>query len=171
MSYETGVVRMERPHVGWPRQLVALAAFLLLCYGAAWLGQIATTPNIPTWYAGLAKPGFSPPNAVFPIVWGILYTAMAVAAWLVWREPDAGRTQALAAFAVQLALNVAWSWAFFGARSPGLGLVVIVLVFLAIAVTTLLFLPVNRFAALLMLPYLAWVGFATVLNLAIFWLN
>lgn len=157
---------------GLPAQIVALVLFVALCYGAAYLGQLATTPNIPTWYAGLEKPWFNPPNVVFPIAWGILYTVMAVAAWLVWREPGSQpRTAGLLAFAVQLVLNVGWSWAFFGSQSPVLGLVVIVPLLAAIGVTTVLFWRVSRTAAVLMVPYFAWVCFATVLNIAILSLN
>ncbi|HMN85836.1 MAG TPA: tryptophan-rich sensory protein [Bauldia sp.] len=155
----------------WP-DLAVLAGFLLLCYGAAFLGQIATGPAIPTWYAGLAKPPLNPPNAVFPVVWTALYTLMAVAAWLVWQVRTAPmRGAALAAFLVQLALNVAWSFAFFGERSPGLGLVVVVPLLAAIAVTTWLFGRVRPLAGRLMVPYLLWVSFATYLNAGVFALN
>ncbi len=160
----------DRPPL-WP-QALAFVLFLALCYGAAYLGQLATTPNIPTWYAGLEKPWFNPPNLVFPIAWGILYATMAVAAWLVWRTPvSRSRTVALFAFAIQLALNVAWSWGFFGLQNPLLGLVVIVPLLTAIAWTLIAFWRVTRPAGILMSPYLAWVAFATVLNVAIYSLN
>ncbi|MEQ8694948.1 MAG: TspO/MBR family protein [Bauldia litoralis] len=160
------------PSTGLAAQVLALVLFLLLCYGAAFLGQQATAPNIPTWYAGLEKPWFNPPNAVFPIAWGILYTLMAVAAWLVWRRPASDRRmKALVAFGVQLVLNVAWSWAFFGLQNPLLGLVVIVPLLLAIAWMLSTFRSVSPLAALLTVPYLAWVAFATLLNAAIFFLN
>jgi tryptophan-rich sensory protein len=154
-------------------QVVALALFLAVCFIAAWLGSIATLPSIPTWYAGLAKPSFTPSNQAFPIVWGILYTLMAIAAWLVWRadRPVEERWAALTPFAIQLVLNVLWSWAFFGVQSPLLGLIVIVLLLLAILWTILTFRDLSGLAALLLVPYLAWVAFAAFLNFAIYRLN
>lgn len=153
-------------------QIVALIVFVAICFAAAYVGQLATTPNIPTWYAGLQKPWFNPPNAVFPIAWGILYTLMAVAAWLVWREPASRpRSRGLLAFVVQLALNVAWSWGFFGAQSPLLGLLIIVPLVAAILWMVVVYFQVSRLGGVLMLPYLAWVCFATVLNIAILTLN
>lgn len=153
-------------------QGLAFVGLLAICYAAAYLGQLATTPNIPTWYASLEKPWFNPPNAVFPVVWGILYTLMAVAAWLVWRaQPSHPRTIGLIAFGIQLVLNVAWSWTFFGAQSPTGGLAVIVLLLAAITWTIASFRRVTPGAGWIMLPYLAWVGFATILNIAIVALN
>jgi translocator protein len=159
------------------RDILGLVVFAVLCLAAGGLGSIATTPNIATWYAGLAKPVFNPPNAVFPVVWTLLYLLMAVSGWLVWRTrfngPDAaGRgTRALVPFGIQLILNIGWSFAFFGAHNPLAGLVVIGLLILAIAWTIAAFLPLSRVAAFLLVPYLAWVGFATLLNGAIYALN
>jgi len=164
--------RRDHSDRGMPIQIFALALLLAACYGAAFLGQLATTPNIPTWYAGLAKPAFNPPNAVFPVAWGILYTVMAVAAWLVWRTPPSRmRTIGLSLFAAQLALNVAWSWAFFGGHSPLGGLIVIVPLLAAIAWTIIAFWRTSRPAAWLMAPYFLWVCFATLLNASILTLN
>ena len=164
--------RRDHSDKGTPIQILALVLFLAACYGAAFLGQLATTPNVPTWYAGLAKPAFNPPNAVFPVVWGILYTVMAVAAWLVWRTPPSRmRTIGLSVFAAQLALNAAWSWAFFGAHSPLGGLIVIILLIAAIAWTIAAFWRTSRVAAWLMAPYLGWVSFASLLNASILVLN
>jgi tryptophan-rich sensory protein len=121
----------------------------------------------------LAKPFFTPPSAIFPIVWTLLYLMMAVAAWLVWRQQRlAGeRRMAFAAFLVQLALNVSWSWAFFGARSPGAGLIVILLLLAAIGWTIVAFWQVSRVAAWMLAPYACWVVFATLLNGAIYLMN
>lgn len=151
-------------------ELIVLVAIPLL---AGWIGSLATMPNIPTWYAGLAKPAFTPPGTVFPIVWTILYVLMGVAAWLVWRAPAPAdlRRAGLAAWIVQLVLNVLWSFAFFGAHSPLAGMIVIVVLLAAIVVTILAFRRVSGWAAVLMLPYLAWVCFASVLNAAILALN
>jgi benzodiazapine receptor len=153
--------------------IAVLAVFVAITLIAGWIGSLATAPNIPTWYAGLAKPSFNPPNAVFPVVWTILYVIMAVAAWLVWRAPadESRRRIALAAWFVQLALNVSWSFAFFGARSPLAGLIVIVVLLAAIVVTILAFRRVSGTAALLLVPYLAWVALATLLNASILSLN
>jgi tryptophan-rich sensory protein len=160
------------------RQFGALVAFIILCLFAGWLGTLATTPNIATWYAALEKPSFTPPDGVFPVAWGILYLLMALAAWLVWRAPyrdaavaPAARWRALAPFFVQLVLNVLWSFAFFGAHSPLLGLVVIVLLIAAICWTIARFWPISGASAVLLVPYLAWVCFATALNAAILALN
>jgi tryptophan-rich sensory protein len=150
------------------QDLAALGAFLVLSALAGGLGSIATTPNIPTWYAGLEKPWFNPPNAVFPIVWTLLYLMIAISGWLAWRA-HAGRR--LLPFFVQIALNVAWSFVFFAGHSPAAGLVVVAALWLSIAWTIMSFWPVSRAASWLLVPYLAWVSFASLLNGAIFALN
>ncbi len=149
----------------------ALGAFLVLAALAGGLGSLATTPSIPTWYAGLAKPWFNPPNVVFPVVWTALYVLIAIAGWLAWRAGSPGGTGTLVPYFVQFALNVAWSFAFFGGHSPIAGLVVIALLAIAIVWTIFAFWTISRPAALLLLPYLLWVAFASVLNLAIYALN
>ncbi len=157
-----------------PATLVALVVSLAVCFGAAAIGSALTFPQLAGWYAGLEKPSFNPPNGVFGPVWSILYVLMAVAAWRVWR---AGRRSgrpvaaALALFGLQLLLNVVWSATFFGLENPGLGLAVIVALFLAIVATMLAFRQHDRVGTWLLAPYLAWVAFATVLNAAIWWLN
>jgi tryptophan-rich sensory protein len=115
------------------------------------------------------RPWFFPPTIAFPVVWTLLFTLMGVALYLVWRaEADARDTRlALGAFAAQFALNLAWTPAFFGLQRPGLGLVIIVLLWVAIVGTIVAFDRVDRRAALLLMPYLAWVSFAAVLNYAI----
>lgn len=155
------------------RQAAGLVGFLVLSFAAAGLGSLATMPSIPTWYAGLEKPFFTPPNEVFPIVWTILYAVMGIAAWLVWRKDAirSDRKNALTAFAVQLALNVAWSFVFFGLHSTLGGVAVIVLLLIALLWTIGAFRVVSPPAAALMVPYLAWVTFATALNTGIYVLN
>ncbi len=150
---------------------VVLAAFLLLCLSAGWIGSLATIPNIPTWYAGLEKPAFNPPNWVFGPVWTILYIMMGISGWLVWKAPDRVSSRPFIPFAIQLALNLAWSFAFFGAQNPLLGLVVIIPMWICIVWTIVVFWPISRAAALLLAPYLAWVSFATLLNASILALN
>jgi tryptophan-rich sensory protein len=154
------------------RSIIALVILLAACFAASAIGGALTTPNL-DWYATLTKPGFAPPNSVFPIVWTILYVMMAVAAWLVWREPgDAGdKKTALIWFGIQLAMNVLWSFAFFFLQRPDYGFGVIMALLVAIVITIVLFARLSRTAALLLVPYLLWVCFATGLNFTIWVLN
>lgn len=150
-----------------------LAGCILACEAAGLLGSIATVGSIPTWYAALAKPAFAPPNWVFAPVWTLLYAMMGAALYLVlrqgWQRPAV--REGATAFGVQLGLNVLWSFLFFGLHSPLLAFFGIVLLGLAIAWTIRSFYAVSRPAAGLLVPYLAWVSFATVLNFAIWQLN
>jgi benzodiazapine receptor len=126
------------------------------------------------WYASLAKPAWTPPTWVFGPAWTILYAMMAVAAWRLWRRlgarPHESR-RALVLFAVQLALNLSWTPVFFGMQRPDLALVVILVLWLAIAATIVAAWKACKTAAALLVPYLAWVTFATALNAAIWRLN
>lgn len=154
------------------RDLLVLLGLLALTLGVGALGGLATGPAVKEWYPTLALPSWRPPNAAFPIVWTALYIMMALAAWRIWRKRgEAGAWPALYLWAAQLALNLAWSFLFFGARSPLLGLIDIVPLLALIALTTYRFLKLDRLAGLLFLPYLAWVAFATALNVAIFAMN
>lgn len=153
--------------------LVKLAASILVCLAAGWIGAIFTTRSIPIWYAGLAKPSFTPPNGLFGPVWTLLYILMGIALFLVWRKAphSAGAGLALVLFLVQLILNVLWSILFFGFRSPALGLGNILFLWAAILVTMILFFRITPAAGALFVPYLLWVSFASVLNFAIWRLN
>lgn len=153
------------------RPILALAGFIALTLAVSAIGARATLPEIPGWYAQLAKPSFTPPNWVFGPVWTTLYILMAIAAWLVWRTQAPARTRALTIWGAQLVLNLAWSLLFFGAHRIGLALADVVLLMLAIAATILAFWPLSRVAALLLVPYLAWVGYASALTFAIWRLN
>jgi translocator protein len=137
------------------------------------LGALFTTPSIPGWYAGLVKPSFNPPNGVFAPVWTALYALMGLAVWLVYakgaKKPEVKK--ALAVFAVQLVLNVLWSIVFFGAHAIFAAVVVIVLLWAAILWTILLFRGISRPAAYLLVPYILWVSFASVLTVSIYLLN
>jgi len=145
---------------------------MAICFGAAGLGSLLTKHNIPGWYTALRKPPWTPPNWVFGPVWSALYLAMAVAAWLIWREAQLpGARLALVLFAVQLVLNVGWSGIFFAARRPGLAFVEILLLGLAILAALVAFWRLSRAAGWLMAPYLVWVGFAAVLNFKVWRLN
>lgn len=154
------------------KKWLALAASILLVALVSALGSLVTLPKIPTWYASLAKPSFNPPAWIFGPVWSALYLAMAVAAWRVWlRAHGEARNVALRWYLFQLALNAIWSPVFFGMQKPGFALVVVVALFAAIAMTMSRFFPIDRIAGWLLCPYLAWVGFATLLNGAIVVLN
>ena len=148
---------------------IGLVVLIALCFAVAGIGGLATSPNIPNWYAGLNKPSWTPPGWLFGPVWSVLYLSMAVAGWLVWRKGNA--LVPLAFFAVQLIFNGAWSWLFFGLHNPGAAFVDIVLLWAAITATTIAFWRRSLVAGLLFLPYLAWVSFAAVLNWAIWRLN
>ena len=151
---------------------MTLLGLLLLVFAVAGIGGWLTSLGMPEWYASLRKPGWQPPSWLFGPVWTALYVAMAVAAWLVWREAGIeGAGAALALWGVQLLLNLAWSGLFFALRSPGWALVEIAVLWLAILATTVLFFRHSAWAGALMVPYLAWVTFASALNTAIVRLN
>jgi tryptophan-rich sensory protein len=154
------------------RQWPALAGFVALCLGVSALGGWATARSVSTWYPTLAKPWFTPPDWLFAPVWLTLYVLMAVAAWRVWRRPEAaGRNAAISLFLLQLGLNLAWSFLFFYWRRIDLGLIDIVLLLAAIIATIVAFRRIDGIAATLLLPYLAWVSFAAVLNSSLWLLN
>ena len=147
-------------------------ASLVISFSAAALGSIATTRNIPTWYAGLQKPFFNPPNWVFGPVWTILYTLIGVSLYLVWtKKTSSTKTRAYTLFATQLVLNALWSVVFFGLHQPELGLFVIASLVVSTAYTLKLFRPYSTTASNLLVPYLAWISFAMCLNVAIVVLN
>lgn len=154
------------------RSILALAGFLLLSLAAGAIGGRATYPAIPGWYQSLEKPSWTPPEWLFGPAWTTLYIFMGVAAWLVWRHGGwRSQKRPLTLFVVQVVLNALWSLLFFGMRNPALGLVEIVVLWIAILATLLAFWKVSRLAGGLMVPYLAWVTFATALNFAIWRLN
>ena len=153
--------------------ILKLIVSILICQAAGLIGSFFTTPAIPTWYAMLKKPSFNPPNWVFGPVWTTLFVMMGVAVFLVWRKGlNTSQVKiALTIFGVQLILNTLWSLLFFGLRSPLAGLIEIWVLWIAIALTLVFFLKISLAAGLLLLPYLAWVSFAAILNLAIWRLN
>jgi len=151
---------------------IGLAVIVLVCLGVGWLGSLATMPEIEGWYKTIEKPTWNPPAFVFGPVWSTLYVMMAVAAWFVWKPAGfKGATLPLTLFVVQLALNFAWSWIFFYFHQPGWAFAEIALLWLAIVATTVAFFRQSKIAGGLMLPYLAWVSFASVLNFTIWRLN
>lgn len=164
---------VARPTLPERRPVITLAVVVGLCVLLGALGGLITAPQIESWYVTLEKPGFTPPSWVFGPVWTVLYALQGVAAWLTWRAGIGRRAVqvALGLFVVQFVLNVAWSPAFFGLESPLLGLVVIGPLWVAIVATIAAMFRVDRRAAALLVPYLAWVSFATLLNYAIWTLN
>ncbi|MCI4677718.1 tryptophan-rich sensory protein [Rhodoblastus acidophilus] len=153
-----------------PRRAAVIAVGLV--FFDSLLGQLATIPNITPWYEGLAKPSFTPPNAVFGPVWTLLYALMALAFWRILIQPkQKARSLAIGVFLAQLALNVIWSYAFFAAHSPLLGLIDIIPQEILVVATTILFWRLDRLAGLCLLPLALWVGYAAVLNLAVWRLN
>ncbi len=151
------------------RDALGLVAFLALGFGVLLLGGGAVSPAFAEWYPTLRKPSWTPPGWVFGPVWTLLYPVVAVAGWRAWRE-GRGRKRLLI-YLVQMALNAAWPWLFFAARRPALALIDVVLLFAAILATAVGFWRVHRGAALLLVPYLGWVGFAAALNYEIWRLN
>ena len=157
----------------WSRDLGFGFLAIIAVAATSVVGQLATYPNLASWYAGLVKPSFNPPNWVFGPVWTTLYLLMASAVWRILRLPaeSAERRWALSLFFAQLALNAAWSWMFFAARNPLLGLINIVPQILVIIATIVAFYRIDRIAGWCLMPLATWVCFATVLNFAIWKLN
>lgn len=149
--------------------LTVLAGFLLACFAAASTGALFRPGP---WYQTLDKPSWTPSDRLFPVAWTALYLAIGAAAWLVWREAGfAGAALPLAVWAVQLVLNAAWSWLFFGLRRMDLAFAEVMLLWVVIAATIALFLPISTLAGLILVPYLVWVSFAAALNLAVWQRN
>jgi len=154
------------------RDITGLVVFLLVCLGVSAAGGAATASSVSTWYQALQKPPFNPPDWLFAPVWTALYVMMAIAGWRVWRADGLrGARAALALFGIQLALNLAWSFVFFGYRLLGAALLEIIVLLAAIVATTILFWRRDRLAGLLFIPYAGWVAFATILNFALWQLN
>lgn len=146
---------------------------VVLCVTVGYLSGLVTRESILTWYVTLNKPSFNPPNWVFAPVWTLLYIMMGVAAGMVWISNSDEQTtkKALGFFAIQLGLNALWSYLFFGLHNPLLALIEIILLWLMIFETYNMFKKINKTVGLLLLPYLAWVSFAAILNASIWWLN
>lgn len=146
--------------------VVGLIGFVIVTFCAPAFGVLAPPGN---WYAALNKPAWNPPAWIFGPVWTFLYLLMAVAAWMVWKRGGWGVPLWLYLF--QLALNAAWTPVFFGAHQIGMALAVIILLWISILVTMISFLRVTRVAGMMLLPYLAWVSFATFLNYTLWRMN
>ena len=151
---------------------IGLLVILIVCLGAGGLGAIATTPEIDGWYRTITKPSWNPPDWIFSPVWTTLYVMMAISAWLVWK-PAGFKAAAtpLTLFSIQLVLNIVWSWIFFSLHRPGWAFAEIILLWAAILATLIAFRQRSLWAGGLLVPYLAWVSFASVLNFTIWRLN
>jgi benzodiazapine receptor len=153
---------------------VRIVIALAVCLSVGYSASVITRPSIATWYVDLIKPSFNPPNWVFMPAWTLLYILMAVAAGLVWdkiKEQNQEVKTALGFFLIQLTLNAIWSYVFFGLKNPLLALIEIALLELMIYETYLKFIKINKTAGYLLIPYMAWVAFAGILNASIWWLN
>lgn len=153
--------------INWTRLILAIG----LCLGTGFLGSLVTTPSITGWYARLNKPLFNPPNWIFAPVWTTLFIIMGIALYLVWTSNSPRRTAAAHLFYLQLGLNFLWSYLFFGLRNPTIAMLDIVVLWIAIFLTIRAFVPISKTAAYLLLPYIAWVSFAGMLNFFIVLLN
>lgn len=153
--------------------ILNLIVSIAICELAGIVGSVFTFRKIPTWYASLKKPSFRPPDRLFGPVWIVLYLLMGISAYLIWQRGTENPEVELAiiAFGLQLGLNVLWSVVFFGMESPVGGLIVIFILWSAILVTIERFLPLSLAAGLLLVPYIAWVSFAAILNIFIYVLN
>ena len=153
--------------------IVRLVISIVACEAAGGIGAVFTTPAISTWYAGLTKPAFTPPNEVFAPVWITLYLLMGIAVFFVWRNwlKVKGVLPAFIIFWIQLIVNILWSVIFFGFQSTFWGLVIIIILWFLILATIILFMRVSRVAGYLLIPYILWVSIATYLNFGIWQLN
>lgn len=155
-------------------KITRILAVVVTCLAIGYFSGEVTRSAITTWYPNLVKPSFNPPNWIFAPVWSMLYVMMGIAAGLVWDRIEVEKEavkKALVFFAIQLALNALWSYLFFGLHNPMLAGLEIIILWLMIYETYIKFAKINKIAGYLFLPYLAWVSFAAVLNVSIWWLN
>ncbi|MHB8841850.1 MAG: TspO/MBR family protein [Candidatus Aquicultor sp.] len=157
--------------------IAKLLVSILIAQAVGNIGTIFTVPAVRNWYPKLKKPSFNPPNWIFGLAWGILFTIMGISLFLVWRKKEERLSEipnfkpAVTVFGTQLGLNALWSYMFFGLKNPLLALIDIGFLWVAIVATITLFLPISLAAGLLLIPYILWVSFAAVLNYSIWRLN
>ena len=145
---------------------------IMLPLAVGFIGSAFTSGSLSDWYSGLVKPEFNPPSWVFAPVWTGLYILMGISFYLIWKKGYSEKTKpAFLAYSVQLFLNFLWSFLFFGLRNPLYGLLEIAVLWFAIAANIFLFYKLDKASAYLLVPYLLWVSFASVLNYFIFALN
>jgi translocator protein len=155
----------------WQKQILGLVGWLVISFAASAVGAVATT-HAKAFYSQLAQPAWAPSPSLFGPVWTVLYALMAIAAWLVWRSGGFRTNRiALSLFLAQLVLNALWSWLFFAWHFGGLALVDIVLLWVLIVATLTSFWRIRSLAGALLIPYLLWVSFASVLNYSLWHLN
>ncbi len=152
------------------KKIILLVISIIICQGAGFIGSVFTTPKINTWYAGITKSSLNPPNWLFAPVWTTLFLLMGISLFLIIRDKPLPK-MALIAFAIQLILNILWSYFFFGLQNPMLAFAEIIILWLAIIITIYMFWPINKTAAYLLIPYIAWVSFAAILNFSLWRLN
>ncbi len=159
--------------IGYSKELTLFLFSVGICLLAGAVGSTFTIKYIPTWYAGLAKPFFAPPNWLFGPAWTTLYILMGIALFLIllkWTG-KASEKKAVGFFGMQLVLNIFWSFLFFALQNPLLAFIEIIVMWFAILATILSFYKISKPAAYLLIPYIAWVSFASILNLSIWFLN
>ncbi|MBD8489601.1 tryptophan-rich sensory protein [Echinicola sp. CAU 1574] len=161
-------VNFQNRKINWIKLIMCVLGVIII--GS--ISGLANIGNIETWYAGLEKPSFNPPNSIFAPVWTTLYGLMGVGLYLIWYAPQSkARSQGVKVFFIQLSFNFCWSFIFFYFHQPGLAAIEIVLLWGLIVYMINRFYQVSKVAAYLQVPYLLWVSFATVLNISIWWLN
>lgn len=155
------------------KDIVKLLLSIVICQAAGIIGSFFTAPNILTWYKALNKPTFAPPNWVFAPVWTILFLLMGIALYLVWKQGwnAPGVRMAMILFYIHLIVNILWSAVFFGLRAPFAGFFVIIALWFLILITMIYFNSVSKPAGILLIPYIAWVSFASILNFMLYRLN
>ena len=156
------------------QKILRIALVVTTCLVIGYLSSLVTKESIISWYPTINKPVFNPPNWIFAPVWTILYVMMGVAGGMIWNKLETDQQnvkKAFTFFIIQLGLNALWSYLFFGLHNPFLALIEIILLWLMIFETYNQFKKIDKIAAYLLLPYLAWVSFATILNASIWWLN
>ena len=156
------------------QKILRIALVVTTCLVIGYLSSLVTKESIISWYPTINKPVFNPPNWIFAPVWTMLYVMMGVAGGMIWNKLETDQEnvkKAFTFFIIQLGLNALWSYLFFGLHNPFLALIEIILLWLMIFETYNQFKKIDKIAAYLLLPYLAWVSFATILNASIWWLN
>jgi benzodiazapine receptor len=154
-------------------ELFRLILSILICQMAGIIGSIITASSVASWYPTLVKPSFTPPGSYIGLIWIVLFTLMGISLFLIWRmAPSNPKARiALYLFAAQFVVNVLWNVAFFGMRSPLSGLIVIGILWILILITMIKFWPINKTAALLLIPYIVWISIAAYLNYLLWMLN
>ncbi len=154
-------------------KIFKLIVFILICQGAGAIGALFTSPAISNWYTTIQKPSFNPPNWIFAPVWTLLFLLMGISLYFVWSKgwEDKKIKIAVFIFGVQLALNIFWSFLFFDLQSPLYAFIEIFILWLAILLTIISFYKISKIAAYLLLPYILWVSFASLLNFSILIIN